>query len=367
MPNNERNKHENKNHENQHLARHLRVSIAPMMKYTDRHYRYFMRGISKTTFLYTEMVCASTILRGNYDRYLAFDKAEHPIALQLGGDDPKMIYDAIQIASQYGYDEYNLNIGCPSPRVQSGNFGACLMTEPKQVANILQSMRDASDKPVTVKHRIGVDDHGSYRDLCNFISMVRHSNPNRYIVHARIALLSGLNPKENRNIPPIRYADVYRLKHDFPDLIIEINGQIQSMDEVEEHLRHCDGVMIGRRAYDDPFMFADVDNRIFGMDYPAVHRSQLVEYYLDYLDKELARGQSRHHILRHIVHLFTSCPGASKWRRAISNGASHDELREIASRITEQSDALPGSNQAATSILREHSLADPVGSIAVYS
>ena len=290
------------------------LSIAPMMDRTDRHYRYFMRLISKHTLLYTEMVTVQSIIHGNRDRLLGYNDIEHPVALQLGGDDPQLLAQCAQLAQDMGYDEVNLNVGCPSSRVKSGNFGACLMGQPEVVARAVESMMNVVDIPVTVKHRIGIDDLDKYEDMANFVSIVSQTGVQRFTVHARKAWLQGLSPKQNRTVPPLRYADVYQLKIDFPHLDIEINGGIKTMNEVEDHLKSVDAVMIGRAAYDNPWQFNDAHEK------PS--RLEVAEKMLIYIEEQIAKDVRMMSITRHILNLFAGQPGARKWRRALGEASS---------------------------------------------
>ncbi len=295
------------------------VSIAPMMEKTDRHYRYFIRRITRSTLLYTEMVTASAIIHGDRDYLLGYDESEHPISLQLGGDDPHELARAVRIAEAYGYDEYNLNVGCPSDRVQNGSFGACLMARPERVRDLVAAMRAVTAKPVTVKHRIGIDGRESYDDLLGFVDTVRCAEPARFTVHARIAVLSGLSPKENRTVPPLRYDDVYRLKRDRPDLQIEINGHIETLAQIDDHLSRVDAVMIGRAAYDNPWLFADVDARYFGAAPGSLStRRDVVEQMLPYLAEWHAAGWPARNVVRHMLGLFAFQPGTRKFKQALS-------------------------------------------------
>ena len=300
------------------------LSLAPMMERTDRHFRFFLRQITAHTLLYTEMVTMQAILRGDRARHLDFDAQEHPIALQLGGDDPTMLAECARIAADYGYDEVNLNIGCPSQRVQKGSFGACLMKTPDQVAACVEAMRAAVDLPVTVKHRIGVDDLDAYADMLNFVDVVARAGCVRFTVHARKAWLKGLSPKQNRTVPPLRYADVYRLKAERPDLEIEINGGVQTLDETLTHLEHVDAVMIGRAAYDNPWLFADADARVFGEPGPAKTRVEIAHAMMDYAAERQAQGDRVHHIVRHLHGLFQGVPGARKWRQGLNAATRAD-------------------------------------------
>ncbi len=312
------------------------LSVAPMIGRTDRHYRFFMRQISRRTLLYTEMITTGAILKGDRQRVLGFDARERPLALQLGGDDARQLADCAMIAAGMGYDEINLNVGCPSPRVQQGRFGACLMAEPARVAAAVAAMRHAVALPVTVKHRIGIDDLDRYQDLRAFVETVASAGCDRFIVHARKAWLSGLSPKENREVPPLRYHDVYRLKRELPRLVIEINGGITSLDDAEQHLRRVDGVMIGRAAYDRPFIFADADRRLYGAGDPAPTRRRVVEALVPYLEHWQRRGLAVGHLTRHVLQLFAEQPGARAWRRYLSRNAPRagpEILRDALARV----------------------------------
>ena len=305
------------------------VSIAPMMQRTDRHYRYMMRLITRRTLLYTEMVTANALLHGDRARLLDFSDAEHPVALQLGGDDPAALAECARIAEEWGYDEVNLNVGCPSPRVQNGNFGACLMQTPEVVADCVRAMRAACSIPVTVKHRIGVDDQEDWSSLRTFVATVADAGSERFTVHARKAWLNGLSPRENREIPPLKYDLVWRLKQEFPQLVIEINGGIISLDEVATHLEHVDAVMIGRAAYDDPMLFADVDCRFYGEDEghearagrPRPNRADIALAMAKYAAGRVALGDRLPWISNHLLNLFAGQPGGRHWRRHLSEHA----------------------------------------------
>lgn len=283
-----------------------------------------MRLISGHTLLYTEMVTCAAVLNGDREHLLGFDRAEHPIALQLGGDDPAALAECARIAAGFGYDEINLNVGCPSDRVQSGNFGACLMREPKRVAACVAAMRAAVELPITVKHRIGVDELDRYEDMVDFVDIVAAEGCDRFSVHARKAWLSGLSPKQNRTIPPLRHHDVYRLKRERPELPIEINGGVLSLDEVAAHLEHVDAVMIGRAAWDHPWMFAEVDRRFFNSDAPPPQRPTVIAAYLEHVERWLARGQQQHRgpsstiLLRPLHNLFVGQPNARRWKQAVN-------------------------------------------------
>lgn len=297
------------------------LSIAPMLDWTDRHYRYMVRLISKHQLLYTEMVTTGAIIHGKGD-YLSYNDEEHPLALQLGGSNPADLAVCAKRAQEYGYDEVNLNVGCPSDRVQNGRFGACLMAEPKLVAECVDAMRAVVDIPVTVKHRIGIDELDSYQFLTDFVGEVSEAGCETFIVHARKAWLSGLSPKQNREIPPLNYERVYQLKRDFSDLIISINGGITSLEQTKEHLEHVDGVMIGREAYQNPYVLAGVDSEIFGDDREILSRHQVVEQMLPYIEKHLQNGGKLNHISRHMLTLFMGMTGAKQWRRYISENAT---------------------------------------------
>lgn len=303
------------------------VSIAPMLDRTDRHYRYFMRLITKRTLLYTEMVTVSSILHGNKERLLGYDQVEHPVALQLGGDDPVTLRQCAKLAEDMGYDEVNLNVGCPSERVQNGNFGACLMAQPELVADCVKAMKDVVGIPVTVKHRIGIDHHDSYEYMANFVDIVSKAGTDKFTVHARTAWLQGLSPKENRTIPPLRYEDVHRLKREFPHLRIEINGGITSLEQTQEQLQLVDAVMIGRAAYDNPWMFASVDNRFLGgmegMEGAIPSRIEVAEKMVVYIEEQMAKGHRMLSITRHMLQLFAGQPGARIWRRIVGEASAN--------------------------------------------
>jgi len=292
-----------------------------MMDWTDRHDRFFLRLITRRTLLYTEMISTAAILHGDRDRLLGHDPAEHPLALQLGGATPGDLAACARIAEDYGYDEVNLNVGCPSDRVQNARFGACLMAEPETVAACVAAMRAACGLPVTVKTRTGVDQRDAYSDLRSFVATVATAGCRSFTVHARKAWLSGLSPKQNREVPPLDYARVYRLKLDFPDLEIVINGGIGSLDEVERHLSHVDGAMIGRSAYQTPYMLADADRRIFAAAGPAPSREEIARALLPYVERQCAAGMPVKAVTRHILGLFNGEPGARLWRRALSETA----------------------------------------------
>jgi tRNA-dihydrouridine synthase A len=292
-----------------------------MMERTDRHYRYFMRQITRRTLLYTEMITTAAILHGDREKLLGFSPLEKPLVLQLGGDRPEELAECARIAADWDYDEINLNVGCPSPRVQSGNFGACLMAQPNLVGQAIAAMQKAVKIPVTVKHRIGIDERDRYEDLVEFVKIVAEAGCRRFTVHARKAWLRGLSPKENRTIPPLRYEDVYRLKKELPHLFIEINGGIVNLEQVKENLNRIDGVMIGRAAYDNPFLFARADRDIYGQIEEVPTRVQVVENMLPYIDFWRSRGLKLNSITRHMLELFAGQPGTKVWKRSISNNA----------------------------------------------
>jgi tRNA-dihydrouridine synthase A len=292
-----------------------------MMDWSDHHCRYFWRLLSKQALLYTEMVTTGALIHGDRERFLHFNAEEHPVALQLGGSDPGDLARCAAWAEQWGYDEVNLNCGCPSDRVQSGMFGACLMAQPQLVADCVKAMRDSCSIPVTVKHRIGIDAMETYEELVEFVQPIAEAGCSVFIVHARKAWLQGLSPKQNREIPPLNYAWVYQLKRDFPELSIVINGGIQSLDACKTHLQQVDGVMIGREAYQNPWMLAEVDSAIYGMDNPADSRDQVIAGLLPYVERHLARGGHLNHVTRHILGLYQGVPGAKKFRRHLSENA----------------------------------------------
>ena len=295
-----------------------RVSVAPMMDYTDRHFRYFIRLMSRHTRLYTEMLTTGALLHGDPRRFLEFHAAEHPLALQLGGSDPAELAACARLAADYGYDEVNLNAGCPSDRVQQGRFGACLMNEPKLVKDCVAAMAAAAPLPVTVKTRIGVDDRDSYPELVDFIGTVAEGGCSLFIIHARKAWLKGLSPKENREIPPLRYDVAAALKHDFPALTIVVNGGVQTLEAMERHLGAFDGVMVGREAVSNPYLFADVERRFFDKAAPVLSRTEVLNAWVPYLTAQLQEGVPLQRMTRHALGLFHGCAGARQWRRHLS-------------------------------------------------
>lgn len=298
-----------------------------MMDWSDRHCRMFHRQLTKRALLYTEMVTADAVLHGDRDRLIGFSPAEQPLALQLGGSDPAKLAAAAGIGAAFGYGEINLNVGCPSDRVQEGRFGACLMAEPKLVAACVKAMRDAVDIPVTVKCRIGIDDQDSERDFTRFIDTVADVGCALFVVHARKAWLKGLSPKENREIPPLDYARVYRLKSARPDLTIVLNGGIGSLDAVEDHLAHVDGVMLGRAAYRDPYILADVDRRIFGDSANPVSRGEALRAMLSYSADHIQRGGRLSNVTRHVLGLYHGQPRGRAFRRYLSEHATRADAR----------------------------------------
>lgn len=299
-----------------------RFSVAPMLDWTDAHCRYFHRLLSRHALLYSEMVTTGAILHGNAERHLRFNAEEHPLVLQLGGSDPADLARCARIGQDYGYDEINLNVGCPSDRVQNGRFGACLMAEPQLVADCVAAMRAAASLPVTVKSRIGIDDRDSYQELTDFLATVAESGCDTFIVHARKAWLSGLSPKENREIPPLRYDVVYQLKKDFPQLSIVINGGIATIDQAKQHLQHLDGVMVGREAYHNPYLLAEVDAALFGDEKTMPSRQDIVRAMVPYIERQMSLGVRFNCISRHMLGLFHGVNGARAWRRHISENAT---------------------------------------------
>ncbi len=301
-------------------ALQTRFSVAPMMDWTDRHCRYLMRLISPSVFLYTEMVTAAAIRHGDRQRLLGFDASEHPVAVQLGGSDPELMASAAEVSAAYGYDEININVGCPSDRVQSGQFGACLMAEPERVAACFRAMQARVDVPVTVKCRLGIDDHDSVEFLYAFVDALVDAGCRRFVVHARIAILEGLSPKENRMVPPLNYERVYRLKQDYPELLVTLNGGLTRFDQVEAALQHVDAVMIGREAYHNPYFLAELE-RIDNPDFVPPGRDDVVRRMLPYIEEQLAAGVRLGSITRHMLGLYAGQGGARAWRRTLSEHA----------------------------------------------
>jgi tRNA-dihydrouridine synthase A len=292
-----------------------------MMDWTDHHERYFLRLITRHALLYTEMVTTAAVLHGDRDRLLAYDPAEHPVALQLGGSEPAALARCARLAEELGYDEVNLNVGCPSDRVQAGRFGACLMAEPELVAECVAAMAAAIRIPVTVKTRIGIDGRDSYEELAHFVSSVAAAGCQVFIIHARKAWLKGLSPRENREIPPLRYDRVYRLKADFPHLQLILNGGLTRIEQVTEHLRTLDGVMIGRAAYHNPYLLAAIEHFCCGSTVSPLSRHQVIAAFIPYVERQLARGVPLSAMTRHILGLFQGMPGARAWRRYLSEQA----------------------------------------------
>ena len=303
--------------QNTDISRLPRISVAPMMDWTTKDYRYFARLFNPNVVLYTEMVTTGAIIHGDAPRHLNFNQQEHPIVLQLGGSDAKDLATCSKMAQDWGYDEVNLNVGCPSDRVQNNKIGACLMAEPELVAECIATMQNAVQIPVHVKHRIGIDDMQSYEEMLNFVDTVAKTGCTHFVVHARIALLKGLSPKENREVPPLHYEDVYRLKQDRPHLFIEINGGIKTAAETKQHLQHVDGVMIGREAYHNPYLLAEL-GELWNLEMPD--RFEIMQQMLPYIEQRLAEGAPLSIITRHILGLFQNLPGARKWRQALSGG-----------------------------------------------
>lgn len=294
-----------------------RISVAPMMDWTTKDYRFFARLFNPNVVLYTEMVTTGAIIYGGANRHLDFNQKEHPIVLQLGGSNPQDLATCTKMAEDWGYNEVNLNVGCPSDRVQNNKIGACLMAEPNLVAECIHSMQKAVSIPVTVKHRIGIDDMQSYEEMLHFVDTVAATGCTHFIVHARIAILQGLSPKENRDVPPLRYDDVYRLKQERPHLTIEINGGIKTFDETQQHLQHVDGVMIGREAYHNPYLLAEM-GQLWNLETPD--RFEIMQQMMPYIHQRVAEGAPLSIITRHILGLFQNLPGARKWRQALSGG-----------------------------------------------
>jgi tRNA-dihydrouridine synthase A len=294
--------------------------VAPMMDWTNRHCRYFFRLLTPSAFLYTEMVTAAAIHHGDASRFLRFNEAEHPVALQLGGSNPEWMASATREAAAYGFDEININVGCPSDRVQSGQFGACLMAHPEKVAECLNAMRQETDVPVTVKTRIGIDDDDNDEFLHRFVGCVADAGCRKFIVHARIAILEGLSPKDNRSIPPLNYERVYRLKRDFPDTEIVLNGGLSKISQIDSALEQVDGVMIGRQAYHNPYFLAELEQH-FNPEWARPARHEIVQAMLPYIESVLADGEPLHRVTRHMLGLYAGQPGARAWRRHISEHA----------------------------------------------
>lgn len=309
-----------------------KFSVAPMMDWTDRHCRYFMRCLSPSVGLYTEMVTAAALRHGDKSRLLAFDESEHPVALQVGGSEPALMADAARLGAAAGFDEININVGCPSDRVQSGQFGACLMSKPRLVAECIDAMHAVCDVPITVKTRIGIDDLDNYAFLREFVDTIVTTGCTTFVVHARKAILQGLSPKENRSVPPLNYERVYRLKDELPELKIILNGGVHSIAQCEAHLQHVDGVMIGRQAYQQPWFLTELE-AAFGDGTAPNDRDEVIHDMLPYIEGELENGAQLKHITRHLLGLFAGQPGARAWRRHLSErahqpGAGIEVLKE---------------------------------------
>ena len=310
-----------------------------MMDWTDRHCRFFLRLLAPSARLYTQMVTAAALTHGDAERLLQFDVVEHPVALQLGGSDPKMMADAAKLGAQAGYDEININVGCPSGRVQSGQFGACLMSSPDVVASCFKEMSSVSDVPVTVKTRIGIDDQISYEFLREFVAILHTAGCDTFIVHARVAILQGLSPRENRSVPPLHYDRVYELKREFPDLTIVLNGGIVSTEQVLSHLETVDGVMIGRQAYHQPYFLTELEAVLFDhKDWQAPSRHEVIELMIPYIERQMSAGTELKNMTRHLLGLYAGQPGARAWRRHLSEhthlpGAGIEVLQEALAKL----------------------------------
>ena len=303
-----------------------KICIAPMMQYTDMHDRYLLRLLSKKVFLYTEMIATGSLIYGKCFDQLEFNDEEHPVGVQLGGSDVNDLIECSKKCEQYGYDEINLNVGCPSDRVQKGKFGACLMLEPELVKDCLGNMRNAVQIPVSIKCRLGIDNNESYDFLYNFISIVKDSGIKIFIIHARNGILKGLSPRQNRNIPPLKYDYVYRLKKDFPKLKFIINGGIKTLDECHNHLTKVDGVMIGRSAYENPFMLKKIEEEIFGEDPIISSKKELLNKYLDYVDKKVSEGHDLGRMLKHLFGLSRGDKNAKTFRIKILETIKNNSL-----------------------------------------
>ena len=319
-----------------------KISIAPMVDRTDRNFRNFVRMINKDVLLYTEMITAQAILNGDLDYILGFDEVEHPIALQIAATNPKEAYQAVKIAERYAYDEINLNVGCPSDRVSGNMMGAYLMAFPKEVANIVKAMKDATNKTISIKHRIGIDGKNilpdtfertlldKYEDMMNFIHITEKSGVNKYIIHARIAILAGLDPKQNRSIPPLRYDEVYRVKKENPNLHVEINGGIKTVEEIDEHLKHVDSVMLGREIYDNPMILTEFEKYYGSEGKINITRKEIIEKMIHYVENMERKNLRPHLFLMHTHGLFHNVRGSKAWKRAINEtNANSETLRKL--------------------------------------
>jgi tRNA-dihydrouridine synthase A len=336
-----------------------KFSVAPMLDVTDRHCRAFLRLLSRRARLYTEMVVTGSVIHGDRDRFLGFNDCEHPLAIQLGGSDPVQLAQCARLAEERGYDEVNLNVGCPSDRVKNGMFGACLMAQPELVAECVAAMKAVVSIPVTVKTRIGIDDRDSYGELVNFISLCAEAGCDHFIIHARKAWLSGLSPKENRTIPPLHYDVVYRIKSDFPTLGISLNGGVTDLVQAGKHLQQVDGVMMGRQACLDPWLLTGVDHALFDDGAGDIPRSRVeaVERFLPYIEEQLSRGVYLRHMTRHMLQLFHGRPGAKGWRRHLSEygprrGAGIEVIEQALQFVT--ADGENASPAQTTMMCREH-------------
>jgi len=303
------------------LKQSHRISVAPMLDWTNRDFRYFLRLISKHSLLYTEMVTTGALIHGQRERFLGHDVSEYPLALQLGGSDPEALAKCAKLGEDAGYSEINLNVGCPSDRVQSGSFGACLMAEPERVAEGITAMRSEVNIPITVKTRLGIDELDSYEFLTAFISQAADAGCDIFILHARKAWLQGLSPKENRDVPPLDYSRVYQIKKDFPHLHIDINGGIDSLEQAQEHLKHVDGVMMGRAIYHNPYLLSDADKLLFDDQHEILSRHDVIRTMLPYIEQRMSEGRPVKSITRHLLGLFQGQTGAKAWRRYLSENA----------------------------------------------
>ncbi|AWB68619.1 tRNA dihydrouridine(20/20a) synthase DusA [Saccharobesus litoralis] len=306
-------------------------SVAPMLDWTDKHCRYFYRLMTKHAVLYTEMVTTGAVIHGQND-YLAYDQAEHPVVLQLGGSDPVAMAECAIKATDYGYDEININVGCPSDRVQNGAFGACLMAQPQLVAECVEKMRSVTSTPITVKTRIGIDDFDSYEFLTDFVKSNIDAGCEHFIIHARKAWLQGLSPKQNREIPELNYSRVYQLKNDFPQLTISLNGGVETFEQIDQHLPHVDGVMLGRAVYQNPYMLTEVDARLYGQAASTLSREEVALAIMPYIEQQVSNDPraTTWHIVRHMLNLFNGQPGARAWRRYLSeNARKHPKNADI--------------------------------------
>lgn len=320
------------------LKRRHRFSVAPMMDCTDRHARYLLRLISRHVLLYTEMVTTGALIFGNHDRMLDYHQSEHPVVLQLGGSDPMDMARCARMGERWGYDEINMNVGCPSDRVQSGAFGVCLMKQPAKVADCIRAMQDAVSIPVTIKHRIGVDQQDSMLELERFVETIARADCKVFIIHARKAWLQGLSPKQNREIPPLKYQTVYAIKSRFPELTVIINGGFNDLESSNEQLKYVDGVMLGRAAYNNPYLLNRVDQLFFDDDAVTSTRHEVLFQYLDYCESQLVNGVRLHHLIRPAFGLFQGCRGARRWRRYLSERiykptANLDEVKQAAEQV----------------------------------